>query len=112
MRMWSGTRASFFLPLFSETLAQAGLLAKACKTTQASSRAVMRERWPAHHAAGRSRRVLGQGPRPVFLRSGVGFSQLPARSCRRAEVALNPPSSPCKTEYALLWILVQQRCEV
>jgi hypothetical protein len=106
MRMWSGTRASFFLPLFSETLAQAGLLAKACKTTQASSRAVMRE------MAGRSRRVLGQGPRPVFLRSGVGFSQLPARSCRRAEVALNPPSSPCKTEYALLWILVQQRCEV
>jgi hypothetical protein len=30
----NGTRASFFLPLFSETLAQAGLLAKACKTTQ------------------------------------------------------------------------------
>jgi hypothetical protein len=36
------------------------LLAKAWKTTQASRsrRAVMRERWPAPHAGGRSRHVL------------------------------------------------------
>jgi hypothetical protein len=74
----NGTRASFFLPLFSETLAQAGLLAKACKTTQGQQQQGGNEREMA--GTPRSRQVPSC---PAVLGQGLTLSGFFFFNCQR-----------------------------